>query len=423
MSKHSLRVKLTALALSAAAALSCSSCSFIVKDEDIASSQAAESASTDASGELSYTTDEEPETDSDTDIGEHYDYTNEDAEAFYSGGIFFVYQDDHWRSMEMFLGSSTSGSTYVSLLNELAANLDDDVTVYSLVAPTACEYYTPSNYSDDATSQHDVILNMGDTLVNVVNVDVYETLNNHNAEAIYSRTDHHWTALGAYYAAKVFAKAAGVDFADISEYEQVDIEDYVGSMTAFANSDGAATLESDPETFTYYRPSVTTVTEYYDYSWNYSYTGSLLEESYGASYLMFIQGDGNNVRIDCSPSAYEYDTDTLADDDGTYYTDESTDTTSDTSGDSTVSTDTVQTVSGGVTNGRRILVIKDSFGNAMIPFLTSSFEEIYVADVRYMESNLYTVIEEFGITDVLFLMNTFSAVGSNGENIQTLMTQ
>ncbi len=56
-------------------------------------------------------------------------------------------------------------------------------------------------------------------------------------------------------------------------------------------------------------------------------------------------------------------------------------------------------------NGRKLLVIKDSFGNAEIPFYTSSFEQIYVLDVRYFERNLVNFIETTGVTDVLFTMS------------------
>ena len=39
-------------------------------------------------------------------------------------------------------------------------------------------------------------------------------------------------------------------------------------------------------------------------------------------------------------------------------------------------------------NGRRLLIIKDSFGNALPAFLFFSFEDIYVVDFRYFQGNI-----------------------------------
>ena len=50
-------------------------------------------------------------------------------------------------------------------------------------------------------------LNSGIQSVNVVDV-----MKKHTEENIYLRTDHHWQPLGAYYAARTFAEAAGVPF-------------------------------------------------------------------------------------------------------------------------------------------------------------------------------------------------------------------
>ena len=76
-----------------------------------------------------------------------------------------------------------------------------------------------------------------------------------------------------------------------------------------------------------------------------------------------------------------------------------------------------------VNNGRKLVVVKDSYGNAEIPFYTSSFEEIYVVDVRYFERNLVNFIKTVGATDVLFTMSAYSVVGDNADNIANLITQ
>ena len=76
-----------------------------------------------------------------------------------------------------------------------------------------------------------------------------------------------------------------------------------------------------------------------------------------------------------------------------------------------------------VKNGRKLLIVKDSYGNAVPGYLFGSFEEIYVVDMRNFQCNLVDFIEDRGVTDVLFTMVTYSAVGGNADSLEVLRTQ
>ena len=52
-----------------------------------------------------------------------------------------------------------------------------------------------------------------------------------------------------------------------------------------------------------------------------------------------------------------------------------------------------------VTNGRKLLILKDSYANSMIPFLSTNFSEIHLIDLRYYNFNVYDYMKEQGITD------------------------
>lgn len=56
-------------------------------------------------------------------------------------------------------------------------------------------------------------------------------------------------------------------------------------------------------------------------------------------------------------------------------------------------------------SGRKILVIKDSYANCLIPFMLGEFSEIDVLDIRYDRQRLSERIAQGGYTDVLFLYN------------------
>lgn len=63
---------------------------------------------------------------------------------------------------------------------------------------------------------------------------------------------------------------------------------------------------------------------------------------------------------------------------------------------------------------RKLLIVKDSYANAMLPFLVNNFSEITVVDLRYFTGSLQDVIQNNELTDVLFLnnINTFNTDSS-----------
>ena len=60
-------------------------------------------------------------------------------------------------------------------------------------------------------------------------------------------------------------------------------------------------------------------------------------------------------------------------------------------------------------NGRKAVVVKESFGNAFAPFLTAHYETVYIVDQRYFELNLPDFIRQNGVTDLIFINNVFAA--------------
>ena len=303
------------------------------------------------------------------------DFRAEEAEFGLSNGLMVVYQDGHWKCLSLFGGGD--GEVYADALNSLQSTVGSSVKIYSMPAPLSSQFYVPSNAADYSNDQQACMDKVHEKLDDrIVYVDACPELQKHTEEEIYCRTDHHWQALGAYYACKVFAKAAGVPYLDLEkDFTKGVNEGYVGTMYAYSED---SRILNDPEDFTYYAPNVEYDAYYYDTAFNYKFKEDILFYNFtgSSSYLMFIDGDENVVKINTK-----------------------------------------------VHNGRKLLVIKDSYGNAEIPFLVGSFEQVYVADMRYFERNLPNFIKSQGITDVLFSMCTYSVVGGNASCLTTLMTQ
>ena len=59
-------------------------------------------------------------------------------------------------------------------------------------------------------------------------------------------------------------------------------------------------------------------------------------------------------------------------------------------------------------DGSSVVVIKDSFGNAFIPWLVDHYEHIYWIDVRYTDNTISEMVEDYGIQDVLVCLNIYN---------------
>lgn len=299
-------------------------------------------------------------------------HINEIADGVITNGqVVTKLSDGHWYAISLFGGGK--GKTYAAALNRFNELLGEDVSIYSMVVPTAGEYYLPEKYSDYNASHKKSIDSINSQLnEDITAVDAVNALGEHTDEPIYTRTDHHWQALGAYYAAEAFAKAADVPFNDLSTYKKAVIDGYVGTMYGYTES---VDLLNDPEQFVYYKPQNEYTTYYYDTAYNFDYNFPLfVDMPVGSSYSTFMGGDAKIVRIETD-----------------------------------------------VKNGRKLLIFKDSYGNAEVPFYTGSFEEIYVCDMRYFDLNAIEFIQENGITDLLFTMCTFSAVGPNSNGLEKVL--
>ena len=59
--------------------------------------------------------------------------------------------------------------------------------------------------------------------------------------------------------------------------------------------------------------------------------------------------------------------------------------------------------------GKIIAVVKESYGNAFVPYLTYNYEEVHVIDFRTFGDNLVSYCQQNGIDEVLFLNGVMSA--------------
>ena len=284
-------------------------------------------------------------------------------------GIIIIGKGDSVRAVEPFRGLEQRGINYAEAANRYKKTFGNRVNVYCMVIPTAVALYCPEEAQEWTKDEWAAIDNVYSHLRNGVKaIDLAETLKAHAEEDIYARTDHHWAALGAYYAAQQFAEIADVPFADLSTYQRHAIHNYVGTMYRFSKD---VAVKNAPEDFVWFVPQ------------NVTYT---------TSYIKYRLGRNKQVVSESEPTDgnffYEYEDGNSA----AYMTFMHGD----------LNTTTVKT---STRNGRRLLILKDSYGNALPSFLFHSFEEIHVVDCRYFLRNIARYVNEHAISDILFANN------------------
>ncbi len=350
-------------------------------ESSVAQSSAAESAdsstgSTDSTSESDSSSDSKESTDSEVSSADSATSSESDkpvgVDGVQTNGQLVVDIDGHTWGISLYGGGD--GANYATYLNEFKELVGSSVNVFNMVVPTAGAYYLPAGYEDYNASHRDSINSIANKLVNVINVDGYAALEAHTSEYIYTRTDHHWEPLGAYYAAQAFCDIAQTPLKELSTYTTETIDGFVGTMYAF--TDYNERIKNDPDTFTYYIPSTEYTATYYttDFKVDEQFSqfhSIFVDQPASGAYSTFMGGDQKIVKIETANK-----------------------------------------------NGRKLCIFKDSYGNAEVPFYIDSFEEIYVCDIRYFDLYAPDFIKENGITDVLFTMCTFSAVGENAEGIK-----
>lgn len=307
-------------------------------------------------------------------VGEYKnDITADGTAKIANAGIIVVGTGKNVRALMAYGGSAKGGVEYAKAANKYKEAFGSSVNVYCMVIPLSTEFYCPDKARKATNPQRPTINNIYAHLdPEVKAVDAYTALAHHVHEDIYLRTDHHWAPLGAYYAAQRFAQVAGVPFPDLKEYDRHVIHGYVGTMYGYSKD---ASIKNAPEDFVYYTPrGVTYTTTYTDYTIDkkYQVTGegkphtgpffNKFKDGSSAAYCTFMGSDTRITQVRTSTK-----------------------------------------------NGRRVLILKDSFGNAIPGYLFRSFEEVHVIDSRYFTKNMRTYVKQNHITDILFANNIMKA--------------
>ena len=287
---------------------------------------------------------------------------------YQSGGVYVVGSAGY----EMYNYVGSLAEKYQSTVNAVADSLSGVSQVYAMAIPLSSGITLPDELfsdipgSDQVQAEKDILAGMGQ---NVKTIPLHDVMMSHRTEYIYFRTDHHWTALGAYYAYVQFCTAKGITPHNLSDYE---VSQFPGFLGSFYNDGGKPdAMKNDPDTVNAYHPVSATASMKYGDNENSTLTGGqvIFDESTASAslkYGTFIMGDNPFTVIE-NPE---------------------------------------------VSNGESCIVVKESFGNAFVPFLVDHYQTVYVVDYRYYSGSVTQLARDKGVKDVLFVNNLSAIRGS-----------
>ncbi len=278
----------------------------------------------------------------------------------YSSGAYRV--DD--RAFENYFYDEGAAVEYAAVLNAAAEQLAGSANVYALVIPTAIGIVFPDDVRavfEEYEAQDERIRQIYGKITDSINkVWCFDNLMLHRNEELYFKTDYHWNGPAAYYAYESWCQAKGITPYTLEQRVHWAFEGFQGFL--YMNSSG-----KDPLLGT------DTLHAYLPYSQNVD--------------MVFTDREGNQVSWEVVAdvtgwaASSKYNAFGGGDNPITVYTNPD------------------------VTDGSVGLVIKESFGNALMPYMVDHYSVLYEIDYRYWEGSIPQFVLEHGVQDVTFANN------------------
>jgi DHHW protein len=274
-------------------------------------------------------------------------------------GPVFIFKN---RGFELFSGGAGMGKKYAEVINMYNRLKIPGLKIYNLIVPNGFEFEVTEKYKNLVTPAKDAINAVyAAEDREIVKVNPVDEIRKHRTEYIYFNTDHHWTSLGAYYAYRSFCASAGLTPISLDSIPSKVKPGFLGFLYRVSR---AAALKNNPDSVRYYLFPDSTNFYIGSNSIGYWAKSKMYAEQVSGdnSYSVFLQGDLPICKMETQHK-----------------------------------------------NGRRIALVKESYGNAFAPFLTNNYEKVIVVDQRGYKGDFIAMLKAEGINELLFINNIFAA--------------
>ncbi|MEG0570026.1 MAG: DHHW family protein [Oscillospiraceae bacterium] len=263
----------------------------------------------------------------------------------------------------------------IKAINDFARKYKSTAQISTMLVPTAAAFYPEKNPSRATLlDQPEFCKQFYNDLVDVTAIDAYSFLAANKGDYLYYKTDHHWTSLGAYWGYSALAKPLG--FKPIAR-DMFNIEhashDFLGTL--YSKALYGEKLKDVVDIY-HYADNAVQVTE------TIKNTGTQTQTYPSILFRKFLnEKDKYSVFLG--------------------------------------SNDPMVTIKSDLKNGKKILIFKDSYTNALMQFLPLHYEEITLLDLRYVNKSLSEYVDFTDYSQILFLYNVANIISDN--NILKIM--
>lgn len=283
----------------------------------------------------------------------------DDGQTGVKKGAVFIFKN---RGFELFSGGPAMGKKYAEVINMYSRLKIPGLKIYNLIIPNGFEFEITEKYKNlvrPAAEAINSIFAAEDS--EIIKINPVDEIRKHRNEYIYFNTDHHWTSLGAYYAYRSFCKAANLTPVSLDSIPSKVKPGFLGFFHRITRS---AVLKGNPDSVRYYLFPDSVNFYIGSNSIGYWAKSTMYAEQVRGdnSYSVFLQGDLPICKMETQ-----------------------------------------------LKNGRRIALVKESYGNAFAPFLINNYEKVIVVDQRSYKGNFVAMLKAEGINELLFINNIFAA--------------
>ncbi len=271
--------------------------------------------------------------------------------------------------MEILGVSKEQALQYSDAINAIAESLPENVNCYSVLVPNMAEFYAPKDlYPNYVKYMHTVYANLD---LRITPINTIKPLMEHADEQLFFKTDHHWTQRGAYYAYKEFITNAGGNIDPIDSFENNPSYGYRGSLVNFTKGTAGASLLGSDTLERFIPKAEVKGSAYFDGKLKEKFRDLKVVDTELTTYAAFIEGDVPIAHFKTNNES-----------------------------------------------GRKLAIIKESYGNAFATWAVNNYSDIYVIDLRefnYEGSNNTLKISDFYETthfDDLVIINYPVSVAS-----------
>jgi len=271
--------------------------------------------------------------------------------------------------------SKAMSDQYIKTVSGFADRMQEfGVRVISAPCPTAVGIMIEPEYLEqlNCTPQGEILGYLHDNMSdNVIKVDTVSRLVEHNNEYIYFRTDHHWTALGAYYAYTALCEAAGYEAPPLEDFELWNQGTFSGSL--YGKVRWPRKLNID--TLDCYVPqgNITMYAHFHDLvvGTEWPMIADRTMQSENSRYSAFLASDCKLVHI----------------------------------------------VNEDIPDAPRCLVVKDSYGNCYVPYLSQNYSHVYAIDYRkFWDLGMEDFCKKYDIDDVIVMPYLIATQATDGNS-------